>query len=200
MPVSSKEKKTVVTPTFRLGFHALFAPKEKEKEDTKTKEKKTVQEYYITMIFDKDADLTELKNLVRKVKKDKWGEKEVPNWRTTFTKGEDRLSQNGEQREEYLGKIVLTAKNQFRQPGIVDKNRKPFLDESKLYPGCYCVASLSAFGYTYMGTSGVSFGLENIMKVADGERLAGGESADEAFKDVKSDYEDEDSNNDLDDI
>jgi len=179
---------TIVTPEFRLGFNFLFNPKVEEKDDPKDKTKKVVvEEYLATMIFDSDADLSDLKDLVKKTKFEKWGDKKVPNWQPTFVKGEDRPTQEGEQREEYQGKIVLYAKNKFRKPGIVNEQRKPFIDEGKLYPGCYCVAEVTCFGWTYMGKSGVSFGLENIMKVGDGERIkgSGGAPPEEVFKEVK---------------
>lgn len=81
---------------------------------------------------------------------------------------------------ERAGCWYLTARTKTR-PGVVDINVNPILDASEVYSGCYARVSLSAFPYKYGGNSGVSFGLGNVQKVADGENLGGAKSAEQDF-------------------
>lgn len=50
-----------------------------------------------------------------------------------------------------------------------------------LYAGCSVRASLTAFGYDTSGNKGVSFALNNVQKLADGERLDGRVKAENEF-------------------
>lgn len=49
------------------------------------------------------------------------------------------------------------------------------------YPGAIVRAHLSAFSYDTDGNKGVSFGLNHVQKLAEGERIDGRQSADEVF-------------------
>lgn len=67
-----------------------------------------------------------------------------------------------------------------REDGIVTEA----LDESEFYAGCYGAVTVNAFPYNSNGNIGVGLGLNNVIKLEDGERLAGGRSADEDFSDL----------------
>ena len=67
-----------------------------------------------------------------------------------------------------------------REDGIVTEA----LDESEFYAGCYGAVTVNAFPYNSNGNIGVGIGLNNVIKLEDGERLAGGRSADEDFSDL----------------
>ena len=59
------------------------------------------------------------------------------------------------------------------------------LDEEDFYSGCYGAADVNFFPYNASGSSGISCGLNNVLKLEDGEKLAGsGMSADQAFGDL----------------
>ena len=58
------------------------------------------------------------------------------------------------------------------------------LDEGDFYSGCYGAADINFFPYNNNGACGISCGLNNVLKLKDGEKLAGGMSADEAFADL----------------
>ena len=49
------------------------------------------------------------------------------------------------------------------------------------YPGCYVVASLTAYGFEAEGKKGPTFGLNNLQWVKDGERLDNRRKAEEEF-------------------
>ena len=76
--------------------------------------------------------------------------------------------------------------------GVVDLARNPILDQEEIYSGCYCRFSLMFYPFSTNGNNGVAVGLNNLQKVSDGERLAGGSKAEDDFND---DY-----TGDLDDI
>ena len=58
------------------------------------------------------------------------------------------------------------------------------LDESEFYSGCYGAVTVNLFPYSASGNTGVGIGLNNVIKLRDGERLSGGRSADSDFADL----------------
>ena len=59
------------------------------------------------------------------------------------------------------------------------------LDEEDFYSGCYGAADINLFPYNNSGACGISAGLNNVLKLEDGEKLSGtGMSADQAFADL----------------
>lgn len=87
------------------------------------------------------------------------------------------------------GSCFITVKNE-KKPGIVsifpdpNNNGKPMsiTDEEQIYAGCIVRATINAFGYDQRGNKGVSFGLNNIQKLRDGERLDGRAKAEDEFE------------------
>ena len=58
------------------------------------------------------------------------------------------------------------------------------LDDSDFYSGCYGAVVVNLFPYSASGNVGVGVGLNNLVKLRDGERLSGGRSADADFADL----------------
>jgi len=90
---------------------------------------------------------------------------------------------------EYAGCLYMSVGSRTR-PGIVDKNVQPILDSTEVYSGCYARVSINAYPYNTKGNRGISFGLNNLQKLADGEQLGGGTRADADFDAVDEDDED----------
>ena len=61
------------------------------------------------------------------------------------------------------------------------------LDNDDFYSGCYGCATVGMYPYNVSGNMGVACGLNNVVKTRDGERLAGGKSAEEDFGDLVGD-------------
>lgn len=123
--------------------------------------------------------------------KSKWKGKRPP-----ATKLKLPLRDGDEERlgdETFAGCYFLNA-NSNRQPGVVDLARSPILDREEVYSGCYCRFAINFYPFSTNGNNGVAVGLNNIQKVSDGERLAGGSRAEDDFDD---DYT---GDGDLDDI
>lgn len=81
---------------------------------------------------------------------------------------------------ECRGHMVITASSKT-QPQIVDLNIQPVLNRADVYSGCYARVNINFFAYSQSGNKGIGCGLNCIQKVEDGEPLAGGVSAQEAF-------------------
>ena len=62
----------------------------------------------------------------------------------------------------------------------------------EIYPGCQVKVSLNAFAYNTDGNKGISFGLNNVQKIGEGERLDGRAAADDEFTADLSQAPDED--------
>ena len=81
---------------------------------------------------------------------------------------------------ECKGHMVITASSKS-QPQVVDLNVQPILNQAEVYSGCYGRVSLNFFAYNQAGNRGIGCGLNCIQKIADGDPLSGGVSAQEAF-------------------
>lgn len=172
------EKKTnvmkVVTPKFRLSFPELFEPKAFENQAAK---------YSCQMLFDKKTDLSPLKNVVKKAIKDKWGETPPKGLVLPFKDG------NEKDLEGYEDTIVVIAASKFR-PQVVDQKLEAILTADDIYAGCYARAAINAYAWEYKNAKGqvmkrgVSFNLESLQKLAEGERFVKRPDASETFDSV----------------
>lgn len=70
--------------------------------------------------------------------------------------------------------------NSERKPGIVDRDLNPIMSRDYFYSGCYGRASINFYAFN-VNSKGIACGLNNLQKLEDGERLAGGSSAEEDF-------------------
>jgi hypothetical protein len=70
------------------------------------------------------------------------------------------------------------------QPGLVDQNLQRIISTDDFYSGCYARATITAYGYDKAGNKGVAFGLQNVQKLADGERFSGRTAAEDDFEAV----------------
>lgn len=93
--------------------------------------------------------------------------------------------------ETYKGCYFVNASCKTA-PGVVDKHRNPILDQSELYSGCFGVASVNFYVFNTSGNKGVACGLNNLMKLADGESLGGRSTAESDFAgiDIADDEDD----------
>ena len=93
--------------------------------------------------------------------------------------------------EVYAGHYFVNA-NANTKPGIVDKHGQPIMDSTEFYSGCYGYASISFYPFNANGNRGIACGLNNLMKTADGDPLGGRSRAEDDFKDLIDDTEDDD--------
>ena len=160
----------ILTPVARLAFPHLF------EKDMREINGKAVDKYTATLLFSKDEDLEPLKAVARRAIAEKWPNKErrPRDLKTPFRDGDvDGIGSEGTPWDGFPGTIFIRVSTKF-QPGIVDQKVRPLTDPNKIYAGCYVRAQVHAYGYDNMGNRGVSFGLDNVQFVRDGEKIGGG--------------------------
>lgn len=99
--------------------------------------------------------------------------------------------EDADERPELADSYYLSVSSP-RKPFVVDRARELILDPDEIYGGCYVFAALGAYPYDMMGNRGVSFGLDGIQKVADGEPFDGRSRAEDVFGVLDDDDDDED--------
>lgn len=169
----------------RLSFPNLFKPS-KPKDAPDTQELK----YSATLLFKKGEDLSVLKAAAKAAIKDKWGDKPPKNLRTPFR------DQGEKEYEGYEEGAIFISTTSKKRPGVVNARVERIEDEDEIYPGCYVYATVRAFAYDRSGNKGVSFGLQNIQKVKDGEPLGGRVAPEHDFEAIEG----EDGGDDLDSL
>lgn len=162
----------VLTPEFRVSYPYVFRTSKPMQEGGEPK-------YSVTMLFPKGADLSKLKKAAEQAAIDKWGKDKIPKgMRSPFRDQGEKESEGYE-----AGAFFITATSRQR-PQLVDAQVNDILDETQFYAGCYARATVRAFAYDKAGNRGVSFGLQNIQKLRDGESLSGRMKAQDEFEPV----------------
>lgn len=161
---------SIITPPATLSFPQLYSPAKVDPSD-----ENEVPKYSCSLIFPADADLSELKQKVAETAIAEFGADAVAMLK------DGRLKSPfipGEKARAPEGTTVLRVRS-TRKPGVVsrvmgpDERPLPITDPSEMYAGAQVRASLGVFAYNKKTNKGVSFGLNNIQKLGEGERLDG---------------------------
>lgn len=99
----------------------------------------------------------------------------------------------------YAGKCFINASSK-RKPGIVKTTRDisgkkslvDITDENEFYSGCEALVSVNFYAFNVSGNKGVAAGLNNILKIRDGEYLGGRTSPESDFGDLDIETEEDD--------
>lgn len=170
--------KMLQTPEATLSYPSLFSPRAID-EGAEPK-------YEATFVFDEGTDLTELRRAVMEVGKEKWGDK----FAKMLEAGKIRLPfrTDGESKGYPDGSVFFAARRnalkdgrQVPAPTVVsvfpDPNNpdRPAIitDPNEVYAGCRVKGLVSCYAYQKAGNIGITFGLEGLQKVRDGDRLDG---------------------------
>lgn len=102
-------------------------------------------------------------------------------WKNTFRDGDEEADLD--KNPEYAGHMFMTVSNKTK-PGVVDGQLNPILDQTELYSGCYARVSINAFAFNVSGNKGVSFGLNHVQKLGDGEPLGSFTKPEDDFDEV----------------
>lgn len=187
----------VITGKVRLSYVHIFEPQQDDQGNDK----------YSTAILIPKSD----KETLRKIKaavdaaielgKSKWGGKIPANLKKPLRDGDEERPDG----EAYAGHYFLNASSK-NKPGIAKPIGKgpdgktkfqEITDSTEVYSGCYAKVSLNFYPFDAKGNRGVAAGLNNIVKVQDGEFLGGRANISDEFADVEFD---EDLVNDDDDF
>jgi hypothetical protein len=187
------EMESIMTPEFRASFPSLFEPRAAKPGDK--------AKYSIQMLFQvketakskaegrKVVDLEPLKVLVRNVLTEKYGQDRSKWPAGLFLPFRDGMEPGKKDLNGYGEGIVFVGASSVKvKPGVVHAyaeagTNKPALltVPSDFYGGCYARAKVNAFAWEYMGKVGVSFGLQHVQKLRDGEPFGGNGSAADQF-------------------
>lgn len=178
--MSKTDSMLVITPKATLSYPHLDKPQVSKQEGGKDK-------YSATLVFAPGTDLKELQAAVMAAGEEKWPGK----FQKMATTGAARLPfrKDAEAKGYPEGSTFINTRSE-RKPGAVylhageDKKPAKVADEDireVFYPGAQVRAQIRAFAYDSQGNKGVSFALNNIQKIADGERIDGRQDATQAF-------------------
>lgn len=183
----SDNKTLVVTPKAILSYPHLDKPQAGKKSTDKAK-------YSAALVFPEGSDLSALQAAVIAAAEEKFGTKGVEMLRTGALRSPFR--KDAEAKGYKPGSVFINTRSE-RKPGLVylhagsekDANGKPLparIPDDKvrddLYPGCFVRAQLRAFYYDSEGNKGISFALNNVQKLGDGERIDGRQDATDVFE------------------
>jgi hypothetical protein len=165
----------VITGKVRFSYAHVFEPTSVQEGGDK--------KYSVSIIISKKdkETLDKIKTAIEAAKeagKAKLGGKIPANLKTPLRDGDVERPED----EAYANSFFINA-NSVRKPGVVDASLNPIITADEFYSGCYGRASISFYAYNTSGNKGIAAGLNNIQKLEDGERLAGGSSAEEDFGD-----------------
>lgn len=174
-----------ITPKFRANWVFLFEPKKATRANQKPR-------YSITCLFEKGQDLSEMNKLILQAGKEMWGDnqKKWPKLSYLPIKDQGTALRKNDEGEEYLppgyeaGAKFMQA-HTYTPPGVIGPDKAKILDPDEVYSGCYMRASVVFKAYDVDGQRGVSCYLQNVQKIADGERLGGRVLAEDEFSAIE---------------
>lgn len=162
----------IITPKAKLSFPQLFTAK---KAPGAEKEK-----FSLSLLIPKTSDISLLKKAAEEAAREKWGDKLPSKLKSPFLKAEDY------EYEGYDDSVVLVRATGLQKPGLVNAAGENVSEESEVYPGRWCVASLRAFAYDTNGNRGVAFGLQNVQLLDHDEPIGGRARAEDEFEAVET--------------
>ncbi len=187
-PMADREKRPRLTSPIGVAcFVHVFRP-QAPGENAKSKEPK----YKIILCWDAETfrgdEMKELKRQCIKAAEAKFGadarEKikkgkiKMP-WRPASDYGDEGYGFPFDQEGWYFANFSST-----QQPGIVDRKAKPLAKENDAYSGMKARVTYAVWAYDREGNKGVTLLLNNVQKIADGERLSGRPEAEDDFNPV----------------
>jgi len=171
----------VITGKVRLSYTHVFEPQSIDGGDEK----------YSTAILIPKSD----KETLRKIKaavdaskelgKSKWGGKVPANCKTPLRDGDEERPDD----EAYAGHYFLNATSK-NKPGVAKPIGKgsdgktkfaEITDTTEVYSGCFAKVSLNFYPFDAKGNRGVAAGLNNVVKIQDGDFLGGRSNLNDDF-------------------
>lgn len=186
---TTKRKQTNIihTPEGTALYVSLFQPRARK--DPKTGQPQGEPKFQITLVFDEDTDLTEMKAAAKRVGIEKFGpkfpelvKKGKMNW--PFVDNADKVDDDDERLPGFEEEGCSLGFKTADKPGIVDEEAEPIMEKSDVYSGMRARVSCRPFAYDNQ-SKGVAFYLVNVQKLGDGERLSGNPAAEDDFKPAK---------------
>ena len=151
----------IVTPVARLLWTQLSEPDENGK-------------YSVKLAFD-PADLDEIRDLVKKVSIDKFGQ-EVSN--LPFKDGNEQTNDEGEVWPWTKDKTIIVFRTKHK-PGLIGPGGgADRIEADQFYNGCYVRIVTDFYGWTYKSKKGVSGSIHAVQFYRHGDKIGGGAKGD----------------------
>lgn len=177
----------VITGKVRLSYTHIFEPQAIGGGDEK----------YSTAILIPKTD----KETLRKIKaaidaakeqgKSKWNGKIPANCKTPLRDGDEERPEDEAYKGHYFLNASSKSKPDIAKPVGKDAGGKTkfqaITDSTEVYSGCYAKVSINFYPFDTNGNRGIAAGLNSIVKVQDGEPLAGRASVENDFADEEFD-------------
>lgn len=165
----------LITPEFRGSFVNLTKPHMMPGETDEDKAR-----YQLTVVLSKDAPFwKQVEAQIKAAAKEKWGQ--IPKGLKKPVKDGD--SARLEDYEEFNDSFTIQVSTK-RKPDVCDAALNPIMSADELYSGAWYRASIRAYAWQHpTGGKGVSFALDNVMKVRDDDAFGGSGSAKSDFAD-----------------
>lgn len=152
------------TPIGRVSYPRLFKAGALKPTDT--------PKYDVTLIFDPDINLSEVKRVTEEyVKREapkKWPGGLPKKFKYPWRSGDEKDGKEGFGPEDTF--IAFRRLEDFGPPVSVDQQRNP-LNPADVYAGCLGVVAYRPYLYDNTGNVGVSLGLEGFQKAGDGDPI-----------------------------
>jgi hypothetical protein len=185
--MTKQEDTKVVTGVVRVIYAYVFTPQ--------TPQDGQEPKYRATLLIPKSQKKTldAMKKAIETAKQAglaKLGGKIPANLHLPLRDGDTDESKSDQ--EIYHGHYFINTSAKFK-PQIIDRNKQPITDSQEFYSGCYALASVNFYAYSTAGNKGIACGLNNLLKVRDGDYVGGRSTAEDDFANTDlSDLDDDD--------
>lgn len=172
----------VVTPNAVLSYPHFAAPQKPKNPSQKAK-------HSGTFVFAPGTDLSALRKAVEEVAIERFGAKAPEMMKKGSLRSPFRTDAEAKGYAE--GSIFINTRSEqkpglvylYPEPGTTKPMKVADEDITKVfYPGAIVRANITAFAYDTDGNKGVSFALNHVQKIAEGERLDSRQDAQDAFE------------------
>jgi hypothetical protein len=174
--MTNKDTTKVITGVARLSYAHLFKPVSFQGEEPK---------YSASLIISKEDKKTVEAIKAAIAAAERAGkEKNGSSWkakRVALRDGDVDAPPKGG--EIYNNSYFINASSEDA-PGVLDVNKQRTADPNAVYSGCYVIASIRFYPYSFAGNNGIGAGLQNVLKIKDGARLGGRVEAEDDFAEV----------------
>ena len=164
-PETGQPTGALLTGPVRLSFPNLFKPGKPMDADKEPS-------YGAALLFPEGVNFQPLVDAVNQCLTENFAEYAATSFQGLKTPFRDQGEKAAKFDGYVPGRYFFSVSTQYKPP-IVDHRIVPIVDESKVYPGVWAICTVNPFPFDVTVNKGVSFGLQNVMIIADDEQLGG---------------------------